>query len=346
MCVAFWTINHPTYALILAANRDEFLSRPTIPTTWHNFEQEVEIGEGSVLSGRDAMAGGTWLGVNKNGDVAVLTNITELAGKYASSRGELASNFLRPETSTHPRSDSTHLEQYVSSIISQQRTFAGFNLLLLSPSSSTSESKVQYTGTVTTNSGGGGTITSRPLASQECTCGGVSNADDSAHAHETNIDWPKVKLGKELFAEIASKEWGDTDLVETLCEMMSTENPSPPTTRFELRTTISVRPVPVQPKAWTKPVEPSASGSAQNSTSVPTETSHPAAPLPASTHTAPALTSQAIDYYGTRLTTIILVGRDGHATFVERDIWSVGEDGGLLRKGKESERRFEFDIKT
>ena len=144
--------------------------------------------------------------------------------------------------------------------------------------------------------------------------------------------------------------WGK--LIGILRGCGSTENPSPPKTRFELRTTISVRPVPVQPTAWSKPVETTPAGpSAPNPAeiengSAPTETSHPAAPLPASTHTAPALTSQSKEYYGTRLTTIILVRRDGRVTFVERDIWSIGKDGGLVGMRKDSERRFNFDIKV
>ena len=31
--------------------------------------------------------------------------------------------------------------------------------------------------------------------------------------------------------------------------------------------------------------------------------------------------------YGTRLSTVILVRRDGQAVFVERDIWKLGSDG-------------------
>lgn len=98
MCVGFWTLEHPAYALyvllkhlvilggelkwrlcrwhtrILCSNRDEFLSRPTTPAHWHSFGPSGtdDHGEGDVLSGRDLAAGGTWAGVSRTGRFALL----------------------------------------------------------------------------------------------------------------------------------------------------------------------------------------------------------------------------------------------------------------------------------
>ncbi len=58
---------HPRYPFILASNRDEFLDRPTRPAA---FWPEPK----GLLAGRDARAGGTWLGITTNGRFAVLTN--------------------------------------------------------------------------------------------------------------------------------------------------------------------------------------------------------------------------------------------------------------------------------
>lgn len=66
MCVAAlaWTA-HPRWRLVVAANRDEFHSRPTAPLLrWDN----------GVIAGRDLEAGGTWLGVNDAGRFALVTN--------------------------------------------------------------------------------------------------------------------------------------------------------------------------------------------------------------------------------------------------------------------------------
>ncbi|KNZ55573.1 uncharacterized protein VP01_2648g4 [Puccinia sorghi] len=69
---------------ILASNRDEFLNRPSLPAHWHSFEpidcRGIHTGEEEkqpeILSGRDAVAGGTWLGINKRtGKFGILTNV-------------------------------------------------------------------------------------------------------------------------------------------------------------------------------------------------------------------------------------------------------------------------------
>lgn len=96
MCVGFWSLEHPDYALyvltlmgvledvltgccprvrrILCSNRDEYLSRPTTAAHFHSFgniESDV-TSDRTVLSGRDLRAGGTWLGVSLAGRAAFL----------------------------------------------------------------------------------------------------------------------------------------------------------------------------------------------------------------------------------------------------------------------------------
>ncbi|GAB1520967.1 hypothetical protein RhiTH_004056 [Rhizoctonia solani] len=326
MCLAFWTLAHPRYALIIAANRDEFLSRPTIPANWHNFDDSDTGHEKYVLSGRDAIAGGTWLGINRKGDVALLTNITEPVGKYSSSRGELTSNFL---TLSPTNETADRISSYVKTLVSQQRSYAGFNLLLASPTISTD--RVDYRGVMVTNSQAGGEITSRSLSNRECLSCGLSNSNDSACETSDENEWPKVSEGRKLFDETVNLEDLDDDgLIEALCQIMSVENPKRPTTRYGLRMTISVPPIPVEPGAWSKTINPSSSE------------------LPASADAAPALSSEnRKDYYGTRLTSVILVRRDGRATFVERDVWVQQSDIGEPVKcsGSGSQRRFDFDLK-
>ena len=87
MCVAFFTLDHPGYALcvvffreiwcrgvhfgisILCSNRDEHLSRPAEPARFHSFGGQVDI---DVLSGIDLQAGGTWLGLSRTGKLGLL----------------------------------------------------------------------------------------------------------------------------------------------------------------------------------------------------------------------------------------------------------------------------------
>jgi len=76
--------NHPSYRLILAANRDEFYDRPTAPIS---FWSEAP----HVLAGRDLKSGGAWLGVTKTGRICAITNFRDPAVQMpdAPSRGFL-----------------------------------------------------------------------------------------------------------------------------------------------------------------------------------------------------------------------------------------------------------------
>jgi uncharacterized protein with NRDE domain len=87
---------HPAYALVIAANRDEYFERPAAPLDWWHPVQD----ERRVLSGRDLSAGGTWLGVAPNGRVAALTNVRDPARHRpgAPSRGALVPEWLLNST--------------------------------------------------------------------------------------------------------------------------------------------------------------------------------------------------------------------------------------------------------
>jgi uncharacterized protein with NRDE domain len=63
MCLILvaWRV-HADYPLVLAANRDEFHARAAAPATWWQDPQ--------ILAGRDLSAGGTWLGVTRDGRFA------------------------------------------------------------------------------------------------------------------------------------------------------------------------------------------------------------------------------------------------------------------------------------
>ena len=89
MCVvAFAWQLHPRWRLVLAGNRDEFHARPTMSlAAWP--------GSG-VIAGRDLQSGGTWVGLDRRGRVAVVTNVRDgLAAPHAGpSRGALPVAFL------------------------------------------------------------------------------------------------------------------------------------------------------------------------------------------------------------------------------------------------------------
>ena len=71
MCLVVVALDaHPRYALVVAANRDEFHARQAVPAHWGDLPPY----EG-VLAGRDLMAGGTWMGVRRDGRWALVTNV-------------------------------------------------------------------------------------------------------------------------------------------------------------------------------------------------------------------------------------------------------------------------------
>jgi len=105
----------PQYPFVLAANRDEFHDRPTAAARWW-------LDETGILGGRDELAGGTWLGVNRKGRLAAVTNV-HVPGttKGPKSRGSLVSRFLASEGSA---------AGYAREIESTRGGYSPFNLLL------------------------------------------------------------------------------------------------------------------------------------------------------------------------------------------------------------------------
>jgi len=101
---------------VVAANRDEFYSRPTSPADFWQDNPEI-------LAGRDLREGGTWMGITTNGRFAALTNYRDPSRnkKTAPSRGHLVQRFL----------DSTMTPSaYIDQIPDAGKEYNGFNLLI------------------------------------------------------------------------------------------------------------------------------------------------------------------------------------------------------------------------
>lgn len=78
------------WPLVLASNRDEHRARATLPLARWTSDQGA-----TVISGRDLLAGGTWLGCTPEGRVAMLTNVREATALPARlSRGDLPIDWL------------------------------------------------------------------------------------------------------------------------------------------------------------------------------------------------------------------------------------------------------------
>ncbi|MEO7775248.1 MAG: NRDE family protein [Steroidobacteraceae bacterium] len=117
MCLLVFAFGvHPHFDLVLAGNRDERHARPTAPLDWWSDAP-------GVLAGRDLEAGGTWLGVHRNGRFATVTNFREQQPRLPGgpSRGELVSRFLQGDESP---------QQYLDALALDADDYAGFNLLV------------------------------------------------------------------------------------------------------------------------------------------------------------------------------------------------------------------------
>lgn len=179
MCILFVAVRqHPEYPLLITANRDEFHNRPTQASAFWPEQPQI-------LAGRDLQGGGTWMGVNRQGRIAALTNIRAPATFVADkpSRGHLVSNYLADTTPA----------DYAQWLAQHRSDYNGYNLLF-----GDWQSLAVYNNH------------SNALTSLEPGIYGLSNAD-------LHSPWPKTSQG--VAALTAYCQRGDTD-IETLFSLL------------------------------------------------------------------------------------------------------------------------------
>ena len=163
MCliVFAWRPSH-SLPLVLAANRDEFYDRPSLPlAAWEDAPD--------IYGGRDLQAGGTWLAAGPHGRYAALTNIRDpRQPPYGRSRGELPLQFLQGEPEP---------EAFLTELAGRAGDYSAFNLLI-------GDAKQLWF------------FNSREGIPRQLSEGlyGFSNAD-------LNTPWPKVEKARALLSE-------------------------------------------------------------------------------------------------------------------------------------------------
>ena len=187
MCLVLiaWQV-HPRYPLIVAANRDEFYDRPTLPAyRWPGAE--------GLVAGQDLEAGGSWMGVDAAGRFAAVTNFRELekGPPDARSRGELVTGYLL---------GSRPAPGFLAGLAGRADQYRGYNLLL------------HDNGELYCASNRGSSSHRLPPGVH-----GVSNGP-------LDSDWPKVTRGRQLLAaNIGGQEPDPARLFELLRDR---ENPA------------------------------------------------------------------------------------------------------------------------
>lgn len=186
MCLILLALRaHPDYPLIVAANRDEYFDRPTRAAGFWPEQPQL-------LAGRDLQAGGSWLGINRRGQFAAVTNVrnghdTHLRPR---SRGELVTECLLSEAPLTPEAPA--LQQ----IAAHHQEYNGFNLLAGNPQC------LVYASNRAQDLPAAPATFDPAHASRELASGiyGLSNGG-------LDTPWPKVVSGKALLADILQRDW-------------------------------------------------------------------------------------------------------------------------------------------
>jgi uncharacterized protein with NRDE domain len=231
---------HPDYSLIVAANRDEFYDRPTVRAGfWKDAPR--------VLAGRDLKAGGTWLGIDRGGRFAAVTNHRQGQREPGAprSRGHLVSEYL-----TGPVDGQAHMAR----VERDAELYNGFNLI------AGDVGALFYF-----SNRDGGVRALKPGVY------GLSN-------HLLDSPWPKVTAGKSGLSALLT---GGSELLPSLFGLLADRRQAPDA---------------VLPRTGMSPEWERLLSSA-------------------------FIASEA---YGTRSSTVVLVGRDSRVQFEER---SFGPDG-------------------
>lgn len=169
---------HPDYPLVVAANRDEFFTRASAEAGWWPDRP-------GIFAGRDLEAGGTWLGLSRDGRFAGLTNFRDPTRQRpdAPSRGALVADFLAGKEST---------DAALARLTQEGLRYNGFNLLLSDGDS---------------------------LGIYESETGSARHLEPGLYAlsnHLLDTPWPKVLAGKSRLARALRALPDDTPLAELL----------------------------------------------------------------------------------------------------------------------------------
>ena len=197
---------NPNYKLIIAANRDEFYKRPTAPA--HFWEDNP-----SLLAGKDLEAGGTWMGITKDGKFAGITNYRDMKNikNDAPTRGKIVSDFLLNNHSA---------DNFGESLKSSANLYNGYNLIF------GSDEELFY-------------FSNQTKKVIKLTPGiyGLSN-------HLLDTPWPKVEKSKASFSEtINKKDVSEEELFEILSDREMPPDNLLPDTGLKLEIERAVAPV-------------------------------------------------------------------------------------------------------
>ncbi|KAK7402400.1 hypothetical protein QQX98_011842 [Neonectria punicea] len=340
MCIVLFTTSHPDYALILIDNRDEYILRPTSRPHWWSHGTSGR----QVLSSRDLQRAekGTWLGLTKDGLLAVLTNYREMTlddTKHpihgVKSRGGMVTAWLGglPEEGI---TDGVHKLVKDGGV----KGVGGFSMVCTKL-----RKKSQGIAIVSNRCGG---VDDVPIVGKERgEIWGLSNT--AFDASGTGEEWPKIKLGKQILNEVVSesisKKTSQEELIAGLLSILDKDTLPPKTgdTSFleyinQLKHSIFIPQIgdDVHREAMK---EAMAKGRAEwtDDMVAAEELAIEGRPDPSP---SPMMGFET-GLYGTQRQTVVLVDWEGNVKMVERALWDG--NGNEVPRG-EGDVEFEFKI--
>lgn len=340
MCIVLFTTAHPDYALVLIDNRDEYILRPTSRPHWWKHPTSGN----DILSSRDLQraAKGTWLGISKNGTLAVLTNYREASNHDpdhpicgVKSRGNMVNAWLGglPDSGVRNGVHTLVKDGGVKGV-------GGFSMVC-----GKLRRKSEGIAIVSNRAGDPNDVPMVGLARGEVW--GLSNT-----VYTNSLEWPKVQAGKRLLtdalSEAVSNRFTHEELVAKLFSVLDTDTlpkrlpgMTAEDQRGQLRHSIFVpafgdeadfiRMKEAMDKGradWTE-----TDGETKAAEEITSQERPDATPNPV------AMFEEGL--YGTQRQTVLLVDWEGKVTFVERALWDA--NGNAIPRG-EGDVTFGFTI--
>ncbi|KAK3347138.1 NRDE protein-domain-containing protein [Lasiosphaeria hispida] len=234
MCIVLLTTSHPKYALIVIDNRDEYILRPTSRPHWWTAQvapsasssaNPVEV---EVLSSRDLQRAehGTWLGITKGGNFAVLTNYRETDTHDAAhpihgtrSRGAIVTAWLAADPAEPT-------ESFVRRMLESGdvKGVGGFSLICGKLRRTKGEKGLESLAIISNRHDHWNQVPW--ICGERGGVYGLSNATYIAPDDEENQAevWPKIRRGSELLAQAISDGIDEDQLEEVLFKILDRDD--------------------------------------------------------------------------------------------------------------------------
>ncbi|GAB1316103.1 hypothetical protein MFIFM68171_06313 [Madurella fahalii] len=367
MCIVLVTTAHPKYALIVLDNRDEYILRPTSRPHWWTATPESHATNGSakgpnglrttdqpgdihVLSSRDLQRAeqGTWLGITKGGNFAVLTNYRELDTHDAAhpvhakrSRGGMVTAWLRADPA-EPTAQFVHRMLEDGGV----KGVGGFSLICGKLRKVKGERNVEPLAIISNRCDHVGQVPW--ICGQRGAAYGLSNATYLEPSAENSASvWPKIRDGINMLNDAAAATSGsestEKDLVDSLFNILDVDNfPSDHT--IDLEEGIALLKDSIFIPAFGGEEHQKEMSEAQHRSHVKEKGHNSPAAEALTTVARPGDQPNGFQtgLYGTQRQTVILVDWDGNVTYTERALWDP--NGNPIPRGSGDETfRFKID---